>query len=332
MHFKAVFEILPDVEIPDFSAIELKRYVCPVTDAEVEQTVKVMLRQRATYSPVERAAKADDRVKVNFKGTKDGEAFQGGSAEGYTFDLGQGRMLPEFEAAVEGMNVGEKKTFPLTFPADYGIKELEGQPVEFEVELVEVSEPQYPALDDEFAKSLGVEAGVDAMRAEIRANLEREVKARLETKTKAEAMEAADKACQFAVPQVLVRNEAEVLAQQMVRDLTARGLDMKNMPKLPAETFMEQANRRVRLGLFVDALIAKENIAGTDEQVRAMAEDIAASYEKPEEVIEYIMQDQDRLQTLRGQATETNVSSWILEHAKTVEEQLDFNKLMTGQI
>ena len=177
MHFTAKFEVFPDVQVPDFSAVELKRYVCPVTDAEVEKTIDVMRRQRATYNVVERAAANDDRVKLNFKGKKDGVEFQGGSAEGYVFVLGQGRMLPEFEAAVTGMAAGEKKTFPMTFPADYGIKELEGQAVEFDVEVVEVAEPAYPEVDDEFAASLGVKGGVEAMRAEIRANLEREVKA-----------------------------------------------------------------------------------------------------------------------------------------------------------
>ena len=166
--------MFPDVQVPDFSAVELKRYVCPVTDAEVEKTIDVMRRQRATYNVVERAAANDDRVKLNFKGKKDGVEFQGGSAEGYVFVLGQGRMLPEFEAAVTGMAAGEKKTFPMTFPADYGIKELEGQAVEFDVEVVEVAEPAYPEVDDEFAASLGVKGGVEAMRAEIRANLERE--------------------------------------------------------------------------------------------------------------------------------------------------------------
>lgn len=332
MHFKAVFEVYPDVEIPDFSQVELKRYVCPVTDAEVEQTIDVMRRQRATYDVVDRAAKKDDRVKVNFDGKKDGEKFAGGSAEGYSFELGQGRMLPEFEQAVEGMKAGEKKTFPLTFPADYGIKDLEGKAVEFDVEVVEVSEPKLPEVNDDFAKSLGVEGGVEAMRKEIRANLEREVKARLEMKTKAETMEAADKICQFAVPQVLVQNEAANLGQQMVRDLMARGIDTKNMPQVPPEAFLEQANRRVRLGLFVDALINKEKVAGSDEQVREMAENIAASYEEPKEVVDYIMNNQERVAGLRAQATESNVCEWILSKAKTVEEKLDFNKLMTGQI
>ena len=247
MHFTAKFEVFPDVQVPDFSAVELKRYVCPVTDAEVEKTIDVMRRQRATYNVVERAAANDDRVKLNFKGKKDGVEFQGGSAEGYVFVLGQGRMLPEFEAAVTGMAAGEKKTFPMTFPADYGIKELEGQAVEFDVEVVEVAEPAYPEVDDEFAASLGVKGGVEAMRAEIRANLEREVKARLETKTKAEVMEAAANACDFALPTVLVNDQCEALRQQMESDLAGRGIDVKKMPAMPVDAFKPQAERRVRL-------------------------------------------------------------------------------------
>ena len=297
----------------------------------MEKTIDVMRRQRATYEVVERAAKADDRVKLNFKGKKEGVEFQGGTAEGYVFVLGQGRMLPEFEAAVTGMAAGEKKTFPLTFPSDYGIKDLEGKEVEFDVEVIEVAEPAYPTIDDEFAKTLGVEGGVEAMRAEIRANLEREVKARLETKTKSEVMEAVAGVCKFAVPTGMVAEESEALRQQMSRDLAARGMDVKNMPQLPADMFKDQAERRVRLGLFVEALIQQEKISGTEDQVRAIASDIASSYEKPEEVVEYIMKDQNRVSNLRAQATENNVTEWVLGKAKTTEEVVEFDKLMAGQ-
>ena len=223
------------------------------------------------------------------------------------------------------------KAFPMTSPADYGIKELEGQAVELDVEVVEVAEPAYPEVDDEFAASLGVKGGVEAMRAEIRANLEREVKARLETKTKAEVMEAAANACDFALPTVLVNDQCEALRQQMESDLAGRGIDVKKMPAMPVDAFKPQAERRVRLGLFVEALISQENISGSDEQVREIAADIASSYEKPEEVIEYIMKDQNRVGNLRAQATENNVTEWILAKAKTVEETVEFDKLMAGQ-
>lgn len=331
MHFVAKFEVFPDVEVPSFDAVELKRYTCPVTDVEVEKTIDVMRRQRATYDVVEEAAKNDDRVTLNFHGKKDGVEFQGGSAEGYQFVLGQGRMLPEFETAVLGMKAGDKKTFPMTFPADYGIADLNGQEVEFDVEVTEVAAPVYPEIDDAFAKSLGVEAGVDAMREEIRTNLTREVNTRLETKTKAEVMEAVAGVCEFAVPTAMVDEESKALSQQMMRDLAGRGIDVKKMPPMPADTFKTQAERRVRLGLFVDALIKQENIAGTDEQVREIAKDIASSYEKPEEVVEYIMKDENRVTNLRAQATETNVTEWILAKAKTTEEAVDFDKLMSGQ-
>ena len=331
MHFEAKFEVFPDVEIPDFAEVELKKYSCPVTDVEVEKTIDVMRRQRATYNVIERAAQNDDRVKLNFKGKKDGVEFQGGTAEGYSFILGQGRMLPEFEAAVTGMAAGEKKTFPMTFPEDYGIKDLNGQAVEFDVEVIEVAEPVYPEVDEDFAKSLGVEGGVEAMRAEIQTNLEREVKARLETKTKSEVMDAVAGVCSFAVPTAMVSDESKALAQQMMRDLAGRGIDVKKMPALPEEAFREQAERRVRLGLFVEALIAKETVSGTEEQVRELAANIASSYEKPEEVVEYIMKDETRVANLRAQATETNVTNWVLGKAKSVEEAVDFDKLMSGQ-
>lgn len=331
LHFDAVFEVFPDVEIPSFAEVELKRYTCPVTDAEVDKTIDVMRRQRATYSVVDRAAQNDDSVKVNFKGTKDGEAFPGGTAEGYSFVLGQGRMLPEFEAAVVGLKAGESKTFPLTFPETYGVKDLEGQTVQFDIDVLEVSEPVYPEVDDEFAKSLGVEDGVEAMRKEIRANLEREVKARLEMRTRGEVFEVASKHVTFAVPKALVNEEAERLSEQMMRDLAARGIDVKKMPKMPANTFAAQAENRVRMGLFVDALIQAEKVEDTDEQVKALAEDMAASYETPDEVVGYIMKDQNRVASLKNQATERNVTEWVLAHAKTTEEKVDFDELMATQ-
>lgn len=331
MHLEAKFEVMPEVEIPSFADVELKRYVCPVTDAEVEKTIDVMRRQRATYNVVERAAQNDDRVKLNFNGKKDGVAFPGGSAEGYTFVLGQGRMLPEFEAAVLGMSASEKKTFPLTFPSDYGVQDLNGQTVEFEVEVQEVAEPVYPEIDDEFAKSLGVTDGVEAMRNEIRSNLEREVEARLQARTKSETMEAVAKVVQFAVPAALVDEESQRLSQQMITDLAARGIDTKKMPQMPKDMFKDQSERRVRLGLFVNALMEKENVAGTEEQVRELANDIAASYEHPEEVVEYILKDQNRVASLTGQATENNVTKWVLDHAKTTEEKVDFDQLMAMQ-
>ena len=271
-------------------------------------------------------------MKVNFTGKKDGVEFEGGSAKDFVFELGQGRMLPEFEEAVTGMKAGEKKTFPLTFPADYHAENLKGATVEFEVEVVEVAEAVLPEVDDEFAKRLGVEAGVEAMRADIRKNLEIEVKARLENANKGRVMQAVYDRLTFPAPQAFVKSEEQALAQQAIRDFAARGLDTSkmNIDKLPAGLFTEQAQRRVRLSLFMQALIAQENIQADDADVRALAESIATSYEKPEEVVAHIMNDKNSLNNLRAQIVENNATNWIFEHAKTTEEAVEFDKLMAG--
>lgn len=333
MLFEATYEAVPEVTMPAFEELELKRYTCTVGDEEVEKTIEVMRRQRADYQVREdRPAQKDDRVKVNFKGTKDGEAFEGGTAEGYVFELGQGRMLPEFEEAVTGMKMGEKKTFPLTFPEDYHAENLKGQTVEFEVEVLEVCEAVLPEIDDEFAQRLGVEAGVEAMRADIRKNLENEVKARLEAANKGRVMQAVYDRLTFAIPQAFVKEEERALAQQAVRDLAARGLDTSKMDvnNLPTGLFTEQAERRVRLALFMQALIAQEDIQAADEDVRALAESVATSYENPEGVVAHIMGNQQYLSNLRAQVVENKATNWIFEHAKTSEEAVEFDKLMAG--
>ena len=266
MTFKAKFEVMPEIQKVDFTTLSLKRYGCKVDEAAVEKTIEVMRRQRAEYQAREdRPAQAGDRVKVNFTGKKDGVEFEGGSAKDFVFELGQGRMLPEFEEAVTGMKAGEKKTFPLTFPADYHAENLKGATVEFEVEAVEVAEAVLPEVDDEFAKRLGVEAGVEAMRADIRKNLEIEVKARLENANKGRVMQAVYDRLTFPAPQAFVKSEEQALAQQAIRDFAARGLDTSkmNIDKLPAGLFTEQAQRRVRLSLFMQALIG-QNSAGAE--------------------------------------------------------------------
>lgn len=333
MLFEATYETVPEVTMPDFGEIELKRYTCTVGDEEVEKTIDVMRRQRAEYQAREdRPAQAGDRVKVNFTGKKDGVEFEGGSAKDFMFELGQGRMLPEFEEAVTGMKAGEKKTFPLTFPADYHAENLKGATVEFEVEVLEVAEAVLPEVDDEFVKRLGVEAGVEAMRADIRKNLEIEVKARLESANKGRVMQAVYDRLTFPAPQAFVKSEEQALAQQAIRDFAARGLDTSkmNIDKLPAGLFTEQAQRRVCLSLFMQALIAQENIQADDADVRALAENIATSYEKPEEVVAHIMNDKNSLNNLRAQIVENNATNWIFEHAKTTEEAVEFDKLMAG--
>ena len=321
MKFQAVFEVFPTIEIPDFSTVSLKRYGCTVDEAAVEKTLDVMRRQRVVFEAAEegREAQDEDRVTINFEGKKEGVPFAGGSAEGFVFTLGAKRMLPEFEAAVKGMKVGEKKTFPLTFPENYGPKELNGAQVEFEVELTKLEKANLPEVNDDFAKMLGVEGGVEAMRQEIRANLEREVKSRIDVKNRTEVFETLAKTLTFAVPAALIDNEAASLRDNLIRVLKARN------PNAEAEN-------RVRLGLFVAELSAKEKLAATEEAVKEAAKTIASSYQEPDDVVSYLLNDQASRNQLFNQVQEENIARWVLEHAKTEDVAVDFDAVMAGQL
>ena len=331
MTFKAKFEVMPEIQKVDFTTLSLKRYGCKVDEAAVEKTIEVMRKQRVTFNVEEgRAAQDEDRVTLNFKGMKEGVAFEGGTAEGYAFVLGQGRMLPEFEDAVRGMKAGEKKTFPLTFPEDYGHKDLNGASVEFDVEVLKVEAPTYPELNDEFAESLGIE-GVEKMREEVKLNLEREVAARIENKNKAEIFELLNNTLTYAVPQVLVEDQARSVANAYVQQFVARGAKADAFKDLPIDVFKPEAEKQVRLGLFVDNLIAEEKLAPTNEQMQKMAETLAAAYEEPAEVVKHILNDQASRANLVARIREENVAEFILGKAQTEDVEVEFDKVMSGQ-
>ena len=331
MTFKAKFEVMPEIQKVDFTTLSLKRYGCKVDEAAVEKTIEVMRKQRVTFNVEEgRAAQDEDRVTLNFKGMKEGVAFEGGTAEDYAFVLGQGRMLPEFEDAVRGMKAGEKKTFPLTFPEDYGHKDLNGASVEFDVEVLKVEAPTYPELNDEFAESLGIE-GVEKMREEVKLNLEREVAARIENKNKAEIFELLNNTLTYAVPQVLVEDQARSVANAYVQQFVARGAKADAFKDLPIDVFKPEAEKQVRLGLFVDNLIAEEKLAPTNEQMQKMAETLAAAYEEPAEVVKHILNDQASRANLVARIREENVAEFILGKAQTEDVEVEFDKVMSGQ-
>jgi trigger factor len=326
--FSAVFEIYPDVTVGDLSGVEVQRAVCPVGDAEVDRTLEIMRRQRATYETADRAAQDGDVVTVDFKGTNDGTPFEGGTAADFPFTLGQGRMLPEFEAAVAGMTPGASKTFPLTFPADYGSKDLAGKSVEFVVTLKKVQQPALPAVDEQFAKSLGIADGnLDQMRVEIRANLEREVAMRLKARTKDSVMSALLASTSFDVPKSLVDADKQRLAENARNELIARGASAKDVP-LPLDLFGPPAERRVRLGLLLGEVVRGNGLQPRPDQIRKLVEEIAQSYEKPQDVINWYLSDRKRLGDLETSALEDNVTGWVLDRAKVVDTPVPFDELM----
>ena len=328
LEFSAVFEIYPEITLGDMSAAEVERPVLEVSAAEIEKTLDILRKQRVSYEDADRAAAKEDRVVIDFLGKKDGVPFQGGEAKDYPFVLGQGMMLPDFENAVEGAKAGESKTFDLAFPADYHAADLAGQTVQFEITVKQVQAPKLPELDAEFAIGMGIADGdVTKMRAEIETNLKREVKRRIEGKLKDQVMEALIKTNPIAVPSALVDMEIQRLMQSARQDMEQRGMKVSDMPIQP-EWFADQAKRRVTLGLILAEVVKAEKLHATPEQVRAMVEEGAQSYEQPEEVIRWYYAQPQRLQEVEGVAIENNVVEWVLSKAKVTDKAEVFDELM----
>ena len=302
LEFSAIFEVYPEITLGDTSTAEIERPVLEVSDAEIDKTLDILRKQRVSYDDTDRAAAVEDRVVIDFLGKKDGEPFQGGQATDYPFVLGQGMMLPDFEKAVEGAKVGESKTFDLAFPDDYHAKDLAGQTVQFEITVKQVQAPKLPEIDAEFAIGMGIADGdITKMRSEIEANLKREVKRRIEAKIKDQVMEALIKANPISLPSSLVEMEIQRLMQ---------------------------AARRVTLGLILAELVKTEKLQATPEQVRAMVEETAQSYEQPEEIIRWYYAQPQRLGEVEGVAIESNVVEWVLSKAKVTDKAAAFDELM----
>lgn len=330
--FTAKFEVFPEVTLPDFAALEVTRVETEVTDAEVDSTLDILRKQRATYSKVERAAQDDDRVTVDFVGKIDGVEFAGGKADNFPFILGQGRMLPEFEAAAKGLKAGEEKTFPLTFPEDYQGKEVAGKTAEFTITMKEVAEPVLPEVDAEFAKSLGQADGdVAKLREEILKNISREAKARALARTKSSVFDALAKASTFDIPKVLVNEDVKSRVAQTREELKMRGIPNADTFPIPEETFAPESERRVRLGLLVGEIVEKESLRPTMDQVRARIEELAQNYEQPQQVVAYYLSNAQSRAEVENVVLEDNVVDFILSKAKVTDSKVDFKEIM-GQV
>jgi len=329
IEFSAVFEVYPEIKVGDLAGVEIERPVLEVGSAELDSTLAVLRKQRVRFEPVDRAAAAGDRVTVDCLGKKEGVPFQGGQAKDYPFVLGEGAMLPDFEKAVMGLAAGASKSFEMTFPADYSAKDLAGQVVTFEISVREVREAILPEVDAEFAKALGVADGdIVKMRAEIETNLKREVKKRLQGKTKDNVMEALLKANPVDVPKALVDIEIERLMQTARQDMEQRGgVKMKDFP-MQRDWFVDQAKRRVSLGLLLSEIVKAKELQPKPEQVKAIVEEAAQSYEHPEEVVRWYYAQPKRLAEIEGVAIEDNVVAWALSSAKAVDKPVVFDESM----
>lgn len=325
----ATFEVYPEVVIGDLSGEGVTRTVFKLEDADVEETIQTLRKQRVEYKAVDRAAQNEDQVRIDFSGMLDGKSFEGGSAKDFAVVLGAGRMLPDFENALVGSKAGETKSFDMTFPADYHGKDVAGKEVSFTLTVHAVEAPNLPAVDAEFVKSMGVADGdVEKFRQEIRENVGREAQRRVKVRNKDGAMELLLKVSQLEAPQSLVQGEAQRLMEQTVRDMEGRGMKIPQGLKLPADMFLERAEKRIKLGLILAELVKQHDLQAKPEQVEALVNEYAISFEHPEEVRQWYRADKSRLQEIENLVLEDNVVAWVMAGAKVTEQMVKLNELM----
>ena len=329
LEFSAVFEVYPEIVVGDIAAREIETPALAVGDAELEKTIEALRKQRVVFTPAGRPAQKEDKLVIDFLGRVDGVEFDGGKAEGFDMVIGAGRMLPDFETGVEGIRAGETRTINVTFPDGYNAKELAGKTAQFDINCKSVDAPQLPAVDDAFAKQLGVADGdVAKMRNEVRSNLEREVNKRLQSKIKAGVMEALLAVTPVEVPKSLIDAESRQMADQMVRDMEARGMSTKGIPPLDPTLFVDSATRRVKLGLILAEVVKSNELHAKPDQVKAVVEEFSSTFEDPKEVVRWYYSQPQRLAEAEALAVENNVVQWVLATARVKEIPAVFDELM----
>jgi trigger factor len=331
--FDATFEVYPEIKLGDLSQTAVERVSAEVTDAAIDKTLDILRKQRRTFAQraATEPAAVGDRVTIDFEGKIDAVPFDGGKADGFQFLIGEGQMLEQFDLAVRGMKAGESKTFALQFPAEYQGKDVAGKEADFMVTLKKIEAQHLPEVNEAFAKSLGIkEASVESLRADVKRNLEREVKFRVLARNKASVMDALVSAAELDVPLALVSAEVERMTESARADLKKRGVKDAETAPIPADVFQPQAERRVRLGLVVGELVRANNLQAKPDQLQAHIEEMAQSYEKPAEVVRWYLGDRQRMAEVEAVVVENNVAEFVIGKAKVSDKAVPFDELMTG--
>ena len=331
--FDATFEVYPEIKLGDLTQTGVERIATEVTDAAIEKTIDILRKQRRTFAQRASSEPAllGDRVTIDFEGKIDGVAFNGGAAKDFQFMIGEGQMLEQFDAAVRGMKTGDSKTFPLQFPADYQGKDVAGKEADFLVTLKRIEQQQLPEVNEAFAKALGIKDGsVEGLRADVKRNLEREVKFRVAARNKASVMDALVTVADLDVPVALVKGEVERMVEGARADLKKRGVKDADTAPIPAEMFEPQAQRRVRLGLVVGELVRSHGLQAKPEQLQAHIEEMSQSYEKPAEVMRWYLSDRQRMAEIEAVVVENNVAAFVLGKAKVTDKAVPFDELMAA--
>jgi len=332
IEYSATFEVYPDVVIGDVSAASIERSTFTLSDADIESTMDTLRKQRAVFEPASRAAQNEDQVRIDFTGVLDGAVFDGGEAKNFALVLGVGRMLPDFEKGIIGMKSGETKSFDMTFPEDYHGKDVAGKNVTFTIVMHSIEAPRLPEVDAEFVKSLGIADGdVSKLKSEIRNNLQSEAARRIKARNKDRAMDALLNIVQLDAPKSLVESESQRLMQQTMQDMQGRGVNIPKGMQLPADLFAERATKHVKLGLILEALVKQNKLEAGAEQVKALIDEHARSYEKPEDVVRWYAADPSRMHNIENVVLEDNVVDWLMSRAKVTDKAVEFKELMGSE-
>ncbi|GAB2932799.1 trigger factor [Rheinheimera gaetbuli] len=328
LEFKATFEVYPDVEVKNLDKIEVNKPVVEIADADLDKMLETLRKQHAKWEAKADKAASADRVVIDFVGSIDGEEFDGGKATDFTLELGQNRMIPGFEDGIVGKKAGEEVTVDVTFPEEYHAENLKGKAASFAVTVKAVEQQVLPELNDEFATLFGLEtATVDALKAEVRKNMERELNQNIKAKVKEQVIKGLLANNDVDVPQALIKGEVEVLRKQALQRF-GNNLDPKQLPELPASLFEEQAKDRVKVGLLLGEVIKNSELKVDDKKVQALIETAASAYEDPQEVIQYYNSNKELLQSMRNVALEEQAIDVILASAKVTEQKAAFDEIM----
>ena len=326
LEYTATFEVYPEVELKGLDTIQIERPVVEISDADVDKMIENLRKQRKTWVEVDRAAQEGDQVTIDFEGTVDGEPFEGNKAEGVPLELGSGRMIPGFEEQIVGKQPGEEFTLSVTFPEDYHAKELAGKAAQFATKVVKVEEPALPEIDDEFLGAFGItEGGVEALRAQVRENMQREAEQTIKNRVKDQVFDGLMALELMEIPKALIDAEIEALVEQRQEAMKRYGAPVQDVD--PAQ-FEDQAKRRVALGLILSEVIQANDLKVPPARLRETIEKLAASYERPDDVIKYYYGDKSRLAEMENVALEEMAVEWVQDQASITDKPVSFDDLM----
>ncbi|NLS13884.1 trigger factor [Vibrio sp. SM6] len=324
--FTATFEVYPEVELKGLENITVEKPVAEVKESDVEEMIETLRKQQATWKEADVAAEAGTRATIDFVGSIDGEEFEGGKAENFPLEMGAGRMIPGFEDGITGKTAGMEFEIDVTFPEDYHAENLKGKAAKFVIKLSKVETRELPELNEEFVAKFGVaEGGLDALKAEVRKNMERELKQAVKNRIKDQAIDGLVKENDIDVPSALIDQEINVLRQQAAQRF---GGNVEAAAQLPRELFEEQAKRRVVVGLLLGEVIKTNELKADEEKVKSLIEEMATAYEDPSEVIAYYEQNEEMMNNMRNLALEEQAIEAIIAKAQVAEKEVGFNELM----